>query len=114
MSVREWPTQDGVYRADGHKLEWMLYPDGRDAFLVARWGWDGCMYFSGKGVNGAGVKALADFIAAGPPKKRYRITRTFDWMPTTVSSEQSSKEIWTKGLSGRQFTNLTPDDIEEI
>lgn len=47
--------------------------------------------------------ALAAFIQAGPPKKRWRITRTFEERPADVG--------FNKGSSA---TQLTDADIEEV
>jgi hypothetical protein len=47
------------------------------------------------------LQTLAAFIQAGPPKKRWRITRTFDERPLGISTQYGSM-------------TLTGYDIEEV
>lgn len=58
------------------------------------------------------IRDLLAFVEAGPApaKKQYRITRTFDFKP----SEVSSGSMYSPGTYGREIQLLGEGDIEEV
>jgi hypothetical protein len=71
--------------------------------VLAEWDDQGNLVVDNGGwiLNAENIAKLQAFITDGPPKKRYRITRTFEEKPEWV------------GVVYRSVT-LNPEDIEEV
>ena len=71
---------------------------------MAWWQDDGSLYIAGNGwLNPEEAQQLAAFIKAGPPKRKWKITRTFDDPPTAVHIHE-----------GKFPTVLHDDEIQEV
>lgn len=62
------------------------FPESKSGKGIFRWGDDGGMNFTGRylGVNPEDIPALIAWLQEGPPQKRWRITRTFEFQPGVV------------------------------
>ena len=90
---------------DGRKLDKC---DGLHVENVATWLGDGTLYLYGIKIRTRGdCDSLVDFITCGPPKKKWRITRTFKAMPLSVTVSGIPVEYGEKLL-------LSDSDIEEV
>ena len=52
-------------------------------YVVAEWA-DGSVMVDSHGIAADEIPAFVAWLQEGPPKKRYRITKTFDFKPASV------------------------------
>lgn len=80
--------------------------------IYARWDKLGGFDLVGAvGIPAEAIHAFIEWLEEGPPKKRYRITRTFDERPSFAIAVEDATH---SRLGNESWTPLTDADIEEV
>jgi hypothetical protein len=98
---------------DGYQLVVNIYSDN-DFIAIAEW-MNGKLYLNNNPFTDCWSledgKILADFIKAGPPKLKYKITKVFDFIPNEVVSYPDNSN---PGFITRYSEPVGSDDVEVV